>query len=71
MTVLAVLQHPLGLALGLPDPLPGDAQLFAEFREGGRVMLVEAVAADEFVPCPLRQPLDCGTQALDLRRADP
>src|SRR3712207_595659 len=57
-TVLSALEDALGLALQLPDPLARDVQLVTQLRERGRLAIVEAVAPDQHVAGPLRQPLD-------------
>src|SRR5688572_12348061 len=53
-------QHPFGLSLQLPHPLPGDTQLLAELGEGrGLLFLTETVAPEKHVLLSLGQTLDC------------
>jgi hypothetical protein len=49
----AAAEHPLGLALQLADPFPGDAELVAKLGERRGVAVAEAVAADQDVPVAL------------------
>src|SRR5215210_4442200 len=68
-TVLAGLEHPLGLALELADPLPRNPELVGEFGEGRRILRVEAVAPDEHVTLALGEALYGLAQALGLHLA--
>src|SRR5918995_5917110 len=45
--VALILECSLGLALQLPDPLARDLKLLAQIGEGGRLLAVQAVAADQ------------------------
>src|SRR5215218_8791827 len=56
--VLSTLQDAFRLPLELPDPLARDVELVAEFGEGGRLAVVEAVAPDEHVARPLGETFD-------------
>src|SRR5918997_550517 len=56
----------LGLALELPDTLPGDAKFVGELGQGRRFVVAEAVALDQDVPLAFRQPLERPTQAARL-----
>src|SRR5215210_842333 len=68
-TVFPGLKHPLGLALELADPLPGDPELVGELGEGRRILRVEAVAPDEHVTLALGEALYGLAQALGLHLA--
>src|SRR5215212_8738867 len=55
--VLAILEHPLRLALDLPDPLARDLELLAELGEGRGLLAVEAVPPNQDAPMALGEPL--------------
>src|SRR5918998_5166676 len=64
--VLSTFQDTFRLPLELPDPLARDVQLVAEFGEGGRLAVVEAVTPDEHVARPLGETFDRLLQMLRL-----
>src|SRR5215216_2637598 len=55
--VLAVLEHPLRLALDLPDPLARDLELLAELGEDRGLPAVEAVPPNQDAPMAFGEPL--------------
>src|SRR5215208_5336300 len=64
--VLAVLEHPLRLALDLPDPLARDLKLLAELGEGRGLLPVEAVPPNQDAPMALGEPLYGRLEAFGL-----
>src|SRR3954466_11358797 len=55
LSVFTGSQHPLGLALQLPDPLARDCELLTELGERCRVAIIKAVTAHQDVPMTLRE----------------
>src|SRR5918995_1321299 len=64
--VLSAFQDTFGLPLELSDPFARDIELFAEFGEGGRLAVVEAVAPYEHVARPIGETFDRLLQMLRL-----
>ena len=57
-------QFAQGLCLNLPDPLPGDIELFADFLEGPGPAVFEAEAEKKDLPLPLSQGVEDFIQLL-------